>query len=112
VVDKLKNDPTTVTADDARRLHEHFNATDKESARLISAIEAVANANGELASVQGDTEALAKSGHTSLTTIAEDLLHAVESNPGDVTVEVLKLTQTAVSKMQVSSFIVFLRRQS
>lgn len=100
VVEKLKKEPTSITADDARRIAEHFSATDERMARLISAIEANAAAHDDIAEVTHDLPELAKSGHVSLHTIATDLLAAVERVPHDVTEEILRKTQAAVSKMQ------------
>ncbi|KAF2705108.1 hypothetical protein K504DRAFT_506578 [Pleomassaria siparia CBS 279.74] len=100
VLAKLERDPLTITTDDARRLHEHFDAKDERSARIISAVEALALANQDLRIEKGEMPTLGQPGHASLLTVVEDLLAAVDANPEDVTTEVLKLTQTAVSKCQ------------
>ncbi|KAF2786585.1 hypothetical protein K505DRAFT_200847, partial [Melanomma pulvis-pyrius CBS 109.77] len=100
VLEKLQKDPLTITADDARRLHEHFDAKDERSARIISAVEALALANQDLRTEKGGVLSLGQEGHASLLTVIEDLLAAVDANPADVTTEVLKLAQTAVSKCQ------------
>jgi hypothetical protein len=121
VLDKLKKDPLTITAvsqdgkhlllvllgplltfvspmqEDGRRLHEHFDARDERSARIISAVEALALANQDLAKEKGKESTLGQDGHASLLTVVEDLLAGVDANPEDVTNEVLKLAQLAVS---------------
>ena len=102
----LQNDPLAITAEDARRLHEHFDAVDDRSARIISAVEALAVANQDLCIEKGDT-ALHQAGHASILTLLEDLLAAVDANPGDVTPEMLRLAQVVVN----SKFISFLPRK-
>ncbi|KAF2663083.1 hypothetical protein K491DRAFT_584500 [Lophiostoma macrostomum CBS 122681] len=98
VIEKLQKDPTTVTTDDARRFHEHFDVNDEHSARLVSAIEAFAAAHDDIAAEKG--ESLVGAGHASLHTLIQDLHSAVDRNPGDVTQALVKLTQSLVSKMQ------------
>jgi hypothetical protein len=83
--------------EDGRRLHEHFDARDERSARIISAVEALALANQDLAKEKGKESSLGQDGHVSLLTVVEDLLAGVDTNPEDVTNEVLKLLQLAVS---------------
>lgn len=100
MLERLKTDPSSITPDDARRLHEHFEAKDERSARLISAIEAWAAAHDDItiADAKGPTETFGQ-GHASLHTLVQDLTFAVDKNPNDVTGEVLKLTQNVVAKM-------------
>jgi hypothetical protein len=83
--------------EDGRRLHEHFDVRDERSARIISAVEALALANQDLAKEKGKESSLGQDGHVSLLTVVEDLLAGVDANPEDVTNEVLKLLQLAVS---------------
>lgn len=97
---KLKENPSAITTDEARRLHEHLDVTDEHSARIVSAIEALAAAHADIAKEEGDSVALSQIGHASLPTLAQDLLSAVDKNPGDVTTELLRLTQSVLSKMQ------------
>ena len=97
MLEKLKSDPTTITTEDARRLD--YNAIDPRSARLISAIEAFAAAHDDIIK-DGGAQALAQSGHASLPTLVQDLHSAVDKNPDDVSSDVLRLTQSLVSKMQ------------
>ncbi|KAF2855402.1 hypothetical protein T440DRAFT_153776 [Plenodomus tracheiphilus IPT5] len=94
---KLKDDPSSITTEDARRLSEHCDAHDTRSARIISAVEALAIANVE---VHDQNPSLGQELHTSLTTLAKDLHAAVTLKPDDVTLEVLRTTQTVLSKMQ------------
>lgn len=101
VLDKLKNDPMSITPDDARRLHEHFGADDARMARLISAVETTAAAHNDLVEItQQDIPSLAASSHASIHTIAQDLLVAIDKCPSDVNAEVLTMGQRAVSNMQ------------
>ncbi|KAI8940224.1 hypothetical protein NX059_003928 [Plenodomus lindquistii] len=94
---KLKQDPSSITTEDARRLSENYDAHDERSARIISAVEAFAVANVE---VHNQNPSLGQEIHTSLLTLVKDLHAAVTLNPGDVTDEVLKTAQSVVSKMQ------------
>lgn len=96
-----KKDPLAITTEDARRLHEHFDAVDDRSARIISAVETLAFANQDLCIGKGDT-ALRQAGHASLLTLLEDLLAAVDANPRDVTVEMLRLAQVVVNGKFIS----------
>ncbi|EUC36011.1 hypothetical protein COCCADRAFT_89389 [Bipolaris zeicola 26-R-13] len=75
MLEKLKTDPSSVTVDDARLLFDNFTASDERAVRIISAVEYLAIAN-------------------------KDLHDKVESSPGEVTIEVLRTTQSVVSKMQ------------
>ncbi|KAF2277512.1 uncharacterized protein EI97DRAFT_295516 [Westerdykella ornata] len=100
VIEKLKMDPTSITPDDARRLHEHFTAIDPSTARIIAAVEANPASHDDIAAATGTTEALSKAVHTSLHTIVQDLVSAVDKNPNDVTDEILRLTQVALSRMR------------
>jgi hypothetical protein len=103
ILGRLSTDPTSVTAEDARRLHEQFEATDERTARLISAIEGVGAAHDDIAATKGNYEAMKQSGHASLLTMAYDLNAAVDKNPDDVTSEVFKLTQGIASSKSFSS---------
>ncbi|KAF2467514.1 uncharacterized protein BDR25DRAFT_374841 [Lindgomyces ingoldianus] len=98
VLEQLQKDPLSITADDARRLHEHYNAVDERSSRIISAVESFAVANHEIQSEKGEPHSV--SDEASLQSIVIDLHATIDANPGSVTPEVLKLAQTAVSKMQ------------
>ncbi|EUC47604.1 hypothetical protein COCMIDRAFT_89572 [Bipolaris oryzae ATCC 44560] len=75
ILDKLKTDPLSITADDARLLSGNFAPPDEKAVRIISAVEYLAIANKEL--------------HAS-----------VDGSPEEVTTEVLRITQSIVSKMQ------------
>ncbi|KAF2109463.1 hypothetical protein BDV96DRAFT_636140 [Lophiotrema nucula] len=99
VIHKLQTNPTSITVEEARRLHEHFDATDTRSAKIISAVEALAAANPDIMASSGHATPHAN-GKVCLLTLVKDLSATVDINPEDVTVEVLKLTQSVVSKMQ------------
>ncbi|XP_014558407.1 hypothetical protein COCVIDRAFT_36160 [Bipolaris victoriae FI3] len=86
MLEKLKTDPSSVTVDDARLLFDNFTASDERAVRIISAVEYLAIAN--------------KTHHCELLTAVKDLHDKVESSPGEVTIEVLRTTQSVVSKMQ------------
>ncbi|KAF2869386.1 hypothetical protein BDV95DRAFT_98365 [Massariosphaeria phaeospora] len=96
VLHKLKNDPISITAEDARRFSENFDAHDEHSARIISAVEAMAAAGPELTG----TESLGDQPHTSILTVVKDLQAVVDADPAAVTTEVLRTAQGVVSKMQ------------
>ncbi|KAL6711942.1 hypothetical protein ACN47E_002985 [Coniothyrium glycines] len=99
ILNKLKNDPTAITTEDARRLSENHDAKDERSARIISAIEAYAVANEMLHELDPK---LGQAPHTSLLTVVEDLNAAVGASPHEVTDEIFRMTQSIVSKMQKS----------
>ncbi|KAF1839905.1 uncharacterized protein K460DRAFT_297597 [Cucurbitaria berberidis CBS 394.84] len=95
---KLKNDPGSITTEDARRLSENVEARDEKSARIISAVESFAVANEAL---HDQDPSLGQAPHTSLLTVVNDLHAAVDTNPSDITTEVLRTVQTnIVSEMQ------------
>ncbi|KAF2270479.1 hypothetical protein CC78DRAFT_611377 [Lojkania enalia] len=102
VLEKLQKNPLAITAEDARRLHEHFDATDERSAKIISAIEALALAQPDImATSNGKIEAAAPSPpKVCLLTLVNDLAATVDANPDGVSPEVLESTQRVVSKMQ------------
>ncbi|KAH7087215.1 hypothetical protein FB567DRAFT_560910 [Paraphoma chrysanthemicola] len=97
VLKKLREDPSTITTEDARRLSENAEARDLRSAKIISAVEAFAAASEIVHEVD---PTLGQAPHTSLLTVVNDLKVAVEQNPAGVTTEVLKTAQAVVSKMQ------------
>lgn len=45
ILDRLKTDPSSITADDARLLSENFNTHNERAVRIISAVEYLAIAN-------------------------------------------------------------------
>ncbi|OAL55669.1 hypothetical protein IQ07DRAFT_557306 [Pyrenochaeta sp. DS3sAY3a] len=94
---KLKNEPGSITTEDARRLSENVEVNNEKSARIISAVESFAVANESL---HEEIPPLGQPIHSSLLTIVMDLQIAVQRNPGDVTDEVLRTTQSIVTKMQ------------
>jgi hypothetical protein len=91
---KLKNDPSSITTEDARRLSENAVVGDLRTAKIISAVEAFAVASETINEVDPQ---LGQAPHTSLLTVVNDLKVAVDQNPTDVTAEVLKKAQTVVS---------------
>jgi hypothetical protein len=96
ILAKLKNDPSSITTEDARRLSENAVVGDLRTAKIISAVEAFAAASETINEVDPQ---LGQAPHTSLLTVVNDLKVAVDQNPTDVTAEVLKKAQTVVSSM-------------
>jgi hypothetical protein len=94
IMDKLRNDLSSITTEDARRLSENAVVGDLRTAKIISAVEAYATANELLHEID---PRLGQAPHTSLLTVVNDLSVAVDQNPNDVTTEVLKSTQAIVS---------------
>jgi hypothetical protein len=94
ILKKLREDPSTITTEDARRLSENAQARDLRSAKIISAVEAFAAASEIVHEVD---PSLGQAPHTSLLTVVNDLKVAVDQNPADVTTEVLRTAQAIVS---------------
>ncbi|KAF2253062.1 hypothetical protein BU26DRAFT_449534 [Trematosphaeria pertusa] len=97
VLDKLQTEPLSITTEDARRLSENYEARDERSAKIISAVESLAVAAQD---VHEQVPQLGQGPQTSILTVVNDLKAAVDTNPKDVTPEVLKTTQGIVSMMQ------------
>ncbi|KAF2627933.1 hypothetical protein BU25DRAFT_340957 [Macroventuria anomochaeta] len=97
VIERLRSDPSSITEEDARRFSENIEARDERSARLVSAVESLAAAHND---IYGQDTNLGQSPHPSLLTVVKDLYAAVETNPEDVNTEILRTTQSVVSKMQ------------
>ncbi|KAF1932083.1 uncharacterized protein M421DRAFT_54615 [Didymella exigua CBS 183.55] len=97
VMQRLRSNPGSITEEDARRFSENVEAKDARSARLVSAVESLAAARSDIYSQE---TSLGQSPHMSLLTVVKDLYAAVEANPDDVDTEILKTTQSIVSKMQ------------
>ncbi|KAJ4324825.1 hypothetical protein N0V94_001054 [Neodidymelliopsis sp. IMI 364377] len=97
VIERLRNDPSSITEEDARRFSENVEVTNPTSARLVSAVESLAAAHNDIYSKNIN---LGQSPHPSLLTVVKDLHAAVEANPEDINTEILKTTQSIVSKMQ------------
>lgn len=98
---KLKYNPSSISMQDVRHLSENVEVGDERSANLVSAIEAFAIANKEL---NGPHTSPTQKSSVSLLTIVEDLHAAVDSNPGEVTSEVLSTAQSILcSKYKYSS---------
>lgn len=94
ILDKLRDDPSSITTEDARRLSENAVAGDMRTAKIISAVEAFAAASEVIHDVDPQ---LGQPPHTSLLTVVNDLKAAVDQNPTDVTTEVLRTAQNVVS---------------
>jgi hypothetical protein len=94
VLDKLQQDPLSITTEDARRLNENYESSDTRSAKIISAVETLAEANQE---IHKEMPTLGHGPLTSLLTIVNDLKAAVDANPAEVNNEILKMTQGIVS---------------
>ncbi|KAF1836679.1 hypothetical protein BDW02DRAFT_577753 [Decorospora gaudefroyi] len=75
ILEKLKTEPGTITTEEARTLADNVAVRDDRAVRIISAVEFLAIAN-------------------------KDLEAAVDGSPDEVTTEVLRTTQSIVSKMQ------------
>lgn len=94
ILDKLRDDPSSITTEDARRLSENAVVGDMRTAKIISAVEAFAAASEVIHDVD---PTLGQAPHTSLLTVVNDLKVAVDQNPTDVTAEVLRTAQNVVS---------------
>lgn len=94
VMQRLRSNPSSITEEDARRFSENIKAKDARSARLVSAVESFAAARSD---IYGQESTLGQSVHTSLLTVVRDLFAAVEANPDDVDMEILKTTQIVVN---------------
>lgn len=94
VIERLRNDPSSITEEDARRFSENVEVRDASTARLVSAVESLAAAHKD---IYGGKISLGQSLHPSLLTVVKDLYAAVETNPGDVNTEILRTTQSIVS---------------
>ncbi|KZM22168.1 uncharacterized protein EKO05_0002081 [Ascochyta rabiei] len=97
VIQRLRSDPSSITEEDARRFSENVKARDASSARLVSAVESLAAAHND---IYGQRISLGQIPHPSLLTVVKDLYAAVETNPEDINMEILRTTQSIVSKMQ------------
>jgi hypothetical protein len=91
---KLRDDPRSLTTEDARRLSENAVAGDMRTAKIISAVEAFAVASEVIHDVDPH---LGQAPHTSLLTLINDLKVAVEQNPNDVTTEIFRTAQNVVT---------------
>lgn len=94
VIERLRNDPSSITEEDARRFSENVEVRDASTARLVSAVESLAAAHKD---IYGGKISLGQSLHPSLLTVVKDLYAAVETNPEDVNTEILRTTQSIVS---------------
>ncbi|KAF1951852.1 hypothetical protein CC80DRAFT_187655 [Byssothecium circinans] len=101
VLDKLVQDPLSITTEDARRVSENFVARDEQSAKIISAVETLAVAAQDVHETM-PTTTLGQAPNISLLAVVNDLKAAVDTNPQQVTTEILRTTQGIVSKMQRS----------
>jgi hypothetical protein len=99
ILTKLRDDPHSLTTEDARRLSENAVAGDMRTAKIISAVEAFAVASEVIHDVD---PRLDQAPHTSLHTLINDLKIAVEQNPTDVTAEVLRTAQNVVSSRSIT----------
>ncbi|KAJ4382653.1 hypothetical protein N0V86_001875 [Didymella sp. IMI 355093] len=97
VIQRLRSNPGSITEEDARRFSENVEAKDARSARLVSAVESLAAARNDIYS---QDHSLGQRPRPSLLTVVKDLYAAVEANPDDVDPEILKTTQSIVSRMQ------------
>ncbi|XPS70743.1 hypothetical protein M3J09_002945 [Ascochyta lentis] len=97
VIQRLRSDPSSITEEDARRFSENVEARDASSARLVSAVESLAAAHSD---IYGQHVSLEQKPHPSLLTVVKDLYAVVETNPEDINTEILRTTQSIVSKMQ------------
>jgi len=101
ILNKLRNDPASITTEDARRFSENAVVGDLRTAKVISAVEAYATANELLHEVD---PRLGQAPHTSLLTVVNDLSIAVDQNPDDVSTEVLRTAQAIVSSKSRSTY--------
>jgi hypothetical protein len=99
VIHKLQNNPASITTEDARRLSENTVVSDLQTAKIVSAVEAIASSSAVVHQVD---PTLGQTPRTSLPTIINDLKAAVDQNPNDVTTEVLKNAQNIVSSKSMA----------
>ncbi|KAL5401025.1 hypothetical protein PMIN03_011876 [Paraphaeosphaeria minitans] len=102
VLDKLRTDPLSITPEDARRLSEQVEVTDRRSASIVSAVESLALASQDLQQLdaRADQPHMVNEPHHTQHVLVNDLKAAVDSNPSFVTPDLLKATQEIVSRMQ------------
>jgi hypothetical protein len=94
ILEKLRDDPSSITTEDARRLSENAVADDLRTAKIISAVEAFAAASEFDHEVNPQMD---NAPHTSLLTVVNDLRVTVDRNPTNVTTEILRSAQAVVS---------------
>ncbi|KAF2437423.1 hypothetical protein P171DRAFT_182524 [Karstenula rhodostoma CBS 690.94] len=102
VLEKLRTDPLSITPEDARRLSEQVEVTDRRSASIVSAVESLALASQDLQQLdtQSDPPPMVHEPRHTQQVLVNDLKAAVDSDPTLVTPDLLKATQEIVSKMQ------------
>jgi hypothetical protein len=66
VIERLRSDPSSITEEEARRFSENFEVRDASSARLVSAVESLAAAHGD---IYGRNINLGQTLHPSLLTV-------------------------------------------
>lgn len=99
VLDKLRTDPLSITPEDARRLSEQVEVTDRRSASIVSAVESLALASQDLQQLdtQSDAPHMVHEARHTQQVLVNDLKAAVDSDPKSVTLDLLKATQEIVS---------------
>jgi hypothetical protein len=99
VLDKLRNDPLSITTEDARRLSEQVEVTDRRSAKIVSVVESLALASQDIQQLdtQSDSPPMAQVPRHTQHNLVNDLRAAVDNYPNDVTSDLLKATQDIVT---------------
>ncbi|KAJ4345290.1 uncharacterized protein N0V89_011420 [Didymosphaeria variabile] len=103
VLNKLKTDPLSITPEDARRLSEQVEVTDRRSAKIVSAVESLAMASEDIQQQldpQTNSPPMVQVPSHTQHNLVNDLKAAVDNHPDDVTADLLKATQDIVSTMQ------------
>lgn len=75
----------------------HYDVTDEQSAKIISAVEVLAEAHNAIVAAGNGKGPAPCSPRLELLTLVQDLMATVDSRPSEVTVEVLRLAQAVVS---------------
>jgi hypothetical protein len=103
VLDKLRTDPLSITPEDARRLSEQVEVTDRRSAKIVSAVNSLAVASQDIKEMDPklklNGELSSKPSHVQAALVT-DLEAAVDKYPHEVSPDVFKKVQTiATSKL-------------
>jgi hypothetical protein len=95
----LRTDPLSITTEDARRLSEQVEVTDRRSAKIVSVVESLALASQDIQQLntQTDSPSMAQAPRHAQHNLVNDLRAAVENYPNDVTPDLLKATQEIVT---------------
>lgn len=108
VLDKLRTDPLSITPDDARRLSEQVEVTDRRSAKIVSAVNSLAVASQDIKEMGPKLdlggELASKPSHIQAALVT-DLEAAVDKYPHEVSQEVFQKVQGIASSKSYSPFV-------